>query len=181
MDIIQKYLNEKLDETKVNPSFLKDIFSKLTADCTPRFWYSLLACLCVPGSGRMDGLFRGAPVQGTWCWLIEFLFFMPASSLSALPQLLRPPYSYLRLTPPQDFFFKQLTYLAVLSFSCGRWDLIPWPGIEPGPPALGAQSLSHWTTREVPSTGLLNLFICYWNFLLLQTHRLAIYPSSVFA
>ena len=22
--------------------------------------------------------------------------------------------------------------------------------MEPGPPALGAQSLSHWTTREVP-------------------------------
>ena len=31
------------------------------------------------------------------------------------------------------------------------WDLVPWPGIEPGPPALGEQSLSHWTTREVPS------------------------------
>ena len=27
------------------------------------------------------------------------------------------------------------------------WDLVPWPGIEPSPPtALGAQSLSHWTT-----------------------------------
>ena len=36
-------------------------------------------------------------------------------------------------------------------FSCGMWDLLPWPGIEPGPPALGARSLSHWTTREVPS------------------------------
>ena len=30
------------------------------------------------------------------------------------------------------------------------WDLVPWPGIEPGPPALGAQSLSHWTARETP-------------------------------
>ena len=30
------------------------------------------------------------------------------------------------------------------------WDLVPWPGIEPGPPALGVWSLSHWTTREVP-------------------------------
>ena len=33
-------------------------------------------------------------------------------------------------------------------FGCGMWDLIPWPGVEPGPPALGMQSLSHWTTRE---------------------------------
>ena len=33
--------------------------------------------------------------------------------------------------------------------SCGLWDLIPQPGIKPGPPAMGTQSLSHWTTREV--------------------------------
>ena len=41
-------------------------------------------------------------------------------------------------------------YLAVLSLSCSMQDLVSWPGIEPGPPVLGAQSLSHWTTREVP-------------------------------
>ena len=29
-------------------------------------------------------------------------------------------------------------------------DLVPQPGIKPGPPALGACSLTHWTTREVP-------------------------------
>ena len=27
-------------------------------------------------------------------------------------------------------------------------DLVPWPEIKPSPPALGMQSLSHWTTRE---------------------------------
>ena len=32
----------------------------------------------------------------------------------------------------------------------GMWDLVPWSGIEPGPPALGAWSLRHRTTREVP-------------------------------
>ena len=35
--------------------------------------------------------------------------------------------------------------------SCGIWDQVPRPEFEPGPPALGAWSLSHWTTREVPS------------------------------
>ena len=30
------------------------------------------------------------------------------------------------------------------------WDLGPWSGIEPGPPAVGAWSLNHCTTREVP-------------------------------
>ena len=36
------------------------------------------------------------------------------------------------------------------TLSCGMWALVPWPGIEPWPPALGAWSLSHWTTKEVP-------------------------------
>ena len=56
-----------------------------------------------------------------------------------------------------SFFLKRLIYLAVLGLSCDMrtlnpdiWNLVPWPGIEPAPPALGVQSLSHWTTREVP-------------------------------
>ena len=36
------------------------------------------------------------------------------------------------------------------SLSCILWALVLWPGIEPGPPALGAWGLSYWTTREVP-------------------------------
>ena len=38
----------------------------------------------------------------------------------------------------------------MILFSCGMWDLVPWPGIEPGPPALGMWSLNHWTIRKVP-------------------------------
>ena len=30
------------------------------------------------------------------------------------------------------------------------WDLVLRPGIEPRPPALGAWSLNHWATSEVP-------------------------------
>ena len=45
--------------------------------------------------------------------------------------------------------------MATEDLSCGMWDLVPRPGIEPGPPALGAQSLSHWTTREVPKINFL--------------------------
>ena len=33
-------------------------------------------------------------------------------------------------------------YLAVPNNNCSMWDLVPWPGIEPGPPALGAQVLT---------------------------------------
>ena len=31
---------------------------------------------------------------------------------------------------------------------CGMWDPAPWPGVEPELPALGAQSLSHWATKQ---------------------------------
>ena len=59
--------------------------------------------------------------------------------------------------------FKKIFYLTALGLSCsmqalylcflicGKWDLVPWPEIEPWPPVFGTQSLTHWTTREVPS------------------------------
>ena len=31
---------------------------------------------------------------------------------------------------------------SIFIVTCGRWTLVPWPGIEPRPPVLGAQSLS---------------------------------------
>ena len=61
------------------------------------------------------------------------------------------------------FFFLNI-YLAVLglsysmlTLSCGMWDLVPWPGIKPRPPALGGWSLSYWTTREVSCMYLFKL------------------------
>ena len=36
-------------------------------------------------------------------------------------------------------------------FSCNVKNLVSRPRIEPWAPALGVQSLSHWTTREVPT------------------------------
>ena len=46
---------------------------------------------------------------------------------------------------------------SIWTLSCGIWDLVPWPGIEPRPPELGAQSLISWTTREVPHPCLFEL------------------------
>ena len=48
--------------------------------------------------------------------------------------------------------------LSALGLSCGMWELVPQPGIKPGPPALGVWSLSHWTTREVPGYSVLMKF-----------------------
>ena len=74
------------------------------------------------------------------------------------------------------YFFIQLCQVLVAvcrSFHCSMWDLVPQPGIEPGPPALGAWSRNHWATRKVPkcvydlSFSLLWL-IQHYNCLLLQ-------------
>ena len=66
--------------------------------------------------------------------------------------MLSPSYScYIHL------FFFFLNYFTVPCLPCsmqnlqfGLWNLVPWLWMESGPPALGAQSLSHWTTREFP-------------------------------
>ena len=59
-----------------------------------------------------------------------------------------------------NFYFKIFISLTALGLSCSMWDLVPWPGIKSGPPALGTQNLSHWKTRKVPSL-LLNWAIFF--------------------
>ena len=62
-----------------------------------------------------------------------------------------------------NIYFYFIMYWAAPGLSEDMWDLIPWPGIEPGSPALGARSPSHWTTREVPGRHcMFNLHICLW-------------------
>ena len=40
-------------------------------------------------------------------------------------------------------------FFFLLVLLCGMWDLVPRPGIESVPSALGPQSLNQWTAREV--------------------------------
>ena len=49
-------------------------------------------------------------------------------------------------------------------------DLVPWPGIEPRLPALGAWRLSHWAIREVPAS----FYVCF-NMFLMYNVLLVIY------
>ena len=44
----------------------------------------------------------------------------------------------------------QVLVVACKMCSCGMWDLVSCPGIKPRLPALGGQSLSPWTTGEIP-------------------------------
>ena len=87
----------------------------------------------------------------------EILIFLSSSFFYACPPYLSISFFFLFF---QIFLF---IYLAVSSLSCGMqdfsssmwtlsygiWNLLPQPGIKLGSPALGAQSFSHWTTREV--------------------------------
>ena len=51
-------------------------------------------------------------------------------------------------------------------------DLVPRTGIGPGPAALGAWSLSHWTTRETaPPPPVTDLFIFVTEFLVEEMSR----------
>ena len=56
------------------------------------------------------------------------------------------------------------------TLSCSMWELVSWPGIKPGATALGAQSLSHWTAREVPHPTFL--------FPVISSHLQSIAPFS---
>ena len=62
-------------------------------------------------------------------------------------------------TLPSFLFIKENIYLFIWLhwifvvacgiFRCGMWDLVPWPGTKPVPPALEVWSLNNWTAREV--------------------------------
>ena len=76
--------------------------------------------------------------------------------------LLSPVYSYgkwrregVRLINSRAgiYFFK--SRFGFVFLAAQQQNLSSRPGMEPVPPAVEAQSLNHWTTREVPRAGIL--------------------------
>ena len=65
------------------------------------------------------------------------------------------------------------------TFCCGMWDLVPWPEIELGPPALRTQSLSHWISGMFFFFPLWN-FVCFliWGNILQLKIRSIIFLST---
>ena len=99
------------------------------------------------------------------CWF-SAVFLKLSHELESPGELVK---SHIVGSIPQSFFlsfFKIFLsiYLAVLGLSCSKWDLVPWPGIEPRPPELGVGSLNHWAAREVPRVSFfpLKFIIKYW-------------------
>ena len=72
---------------------------------------------------------------------------MVTSPIQSLGNLIGSTFNlFLESHPFPSYFF----YLTAPSLSCSTQDLLPWPGLKPWSPALGAWSLNHWTTRKVP-------------------------------
>ena len=126
--------------------------------------------------------------------LIALRFWTPRMGHTTVPpgldtaslSLCVPSFLFWTQASPWLFFFLVficfLIYLIVPSLSWGMWNLLSSlqhtesfscimqnpvlrPGIEPRPHALGAWSLSHWTTRKVPLHTLFTLPVYF-----LRTH-----------
>ena len=54
------------------------------------------------------------------------------------------------MTPEYYIKFIYLFIYLFLPWGLRESQLIPWPGIEPVPPAVEVHSPNHWTAREVP-------------------------------
>ena len=77
----------------------------------------------------------------------------------------------------------QVFAVACRILSCSMWDLVPWSEMEHRPPALRVQSLSHWTTREVPSRNIYSLHAesldVFLNLLIFSINYIFIYFSLI--
>ena len=114
---------------------------------------------------------------GVGCHCLIHVFTITSLKKNELCLLLSNPYFFI--------MFKKI-YIYILKFGytgselwhtcCSMWtlscsfqtlsfsmcDLVPWPGIEPRPPALEALSFSHWTTILVPNPYRF-LFLFFFN------------------
>ena len=86
----------------------------------------------------------------------------------------------------RNTFHYLLIYLTVLGLGCGTQDpcsmleLVLWPGVEPEPPVLGAQSLNHQTTRDVSHLYFSSLLLkCYVSILFSLLLPLFAFPLEV--
>ena len=142
----------------------------------------LLGCLgshlCHPGSfaaQRMDSLVVAHRFESMWASVVAVLriscstgcrILVPEPGIKHVPLVLQgrflttePPGKFLNIKIYFKDVFSRLNMSSLVTqfyfFGLAVWSvkiLISWPGIEPMPPGLGVQSLTHWITREVPVT-----------------------------
>ena len=101
-----------------------------------------------------SGLMSSVIISKVIAWILSFLFHYMGKIIisSLLESLCYVPGTEPRLFFPhikKNFFIKKI-FFRLLLVTCGV--IVSWPGFEPMPSAVKAQSLNHWTTREVLSS-----------------------------
>ena len=137
----------------------------------------------------MNSIVHG--VAKSWTWLSNFHFTILLKREFKKPCLLswifsnrKLKYDFLKYLLVNLFIWLcQVLIVASRIFSsrtwtlsCGMQDLVPRPGIELRPRALGAHKLSHWTTREI-LTFFVCLFVCLFLLLTLKAFDLKSNPE----
>ena len=69
---------------------------------------------------------------------VRWIWWMRQNFIAQFVQLFRKNNIYLFI------WLHRVLVVAHRIFSCGMWDLVPWPWIEPRPPALGVWNLNPW-------------------------------------
>ena len=81
-----------------------------------------------------------------YMWLFSFCLVSFFFSFLFLSETNEHGMTYIKVPKGLKDRFYYIYFLLCL-VACGI--LVPWSGIKPVSPELGAQSLNHWTTREV--------------------------------
>ena len=113
------------------PSFLPQMYTKgrlCTECCAKKWWYKDKSACCLPSG--------------------NFQFHRNPMCRHLRETRVSKGVLYVALICCWFFFFW-------LSYAASRI-LVPWPGIEPGPPAVDMQSPNHWTAKEIPSKSVLH-------------------------
>ena len=111
---------------------------------------SVCVCACVCVCVIFPDKILGRIKRSTWVWVDWFLFLFKKYLFTHLFIWL----CWVSFAAHRIFHLycsmQDLFSYSMQTPSCDMWGLVPWPGIESGSSALEVQSLSHWTTREVP-------------------------------
>ena len=119
------------------PSFLPQMYTKgrlCTECCAKKWWYKDKSACCLP-SGNFQ--FHRNPM----CRHLRETRVFKRCFICSFNLLLG--------------FFCCCCCCFWLSYAASSI-LVPWPGIEPGPPAVDMQSPNHWTAKEIPSKSVLH-------------------------
>ena len=127
---------------------------QLSSD-NPVYWILPWICLNLSFSDSLMG-----HLEGKWRFTKKSL--QSSLCLTVRPELWRllgfDLLPFLALYPALSFFWGAGGWGGWCSIA---WEiLVPWPGIETVPSAVGAWSPNQWTTREVPSS---HFKFCSWN------------------